>query len=53
MAPTRRQDLKVRNLLNKLFLLKSEDEYADKHGVTYVDSHTGERLRLYPKMSIW
>jgi hypothetical protein len=25
----------------------------DKHGVTYVDSHTGERLRLYPKMSIW
>ena len=25
----------------------------DKHGVTYVDNHTGERLRLYPKMSIW
>ena len=25
----------------------------DKHGVTYVDSHTGERLRLYPKMSMW
>ena len=24
-----------------------------KHGVTYVDSHTGERLRLYPKMSTW
>lgn len=23
------------------------------HGVTFVDSHSGERLRLYPKMSVW
>jgi hypothetical protein len=32
MAPTRRQDLKVRNLLNELFLLKSEDEYETNMG---------------------